>query len=239
MGEQKEKKYSLGPTHAAGRSLEGTSAGKGWKVLKHFSDSWWATQRCTEDVSSQQDPSYQACGQRLLEGRMVHWAPDLLMKVSKFLRMKTAQSSVTIIMTSHAPQESCSTSHDHFWYVKGRRRSLHSSSWSCLEPHRGLSWSFQADITKYFGLGDLNNINVFLSVLEARKSKIKTPEASVTLFLVCRWLPSCCDPGVKGKMNSLVSLIRTVMLYNKGPYSQSYGFFSSHVQVWELGHKED
>ena len=24
----------------------------------------------------------------------------------------------------------------------------------------------------------------------------------------------------------------------KGPYSQSYGFSSSHVQVWELDHKE-
>ena len=26
---------------------------------------------------------------------------------------------------------------------------------------------------------------------------------------------------------------------NKGPYSQSYGFSSSHVQMWELDHKED
>ena len=25
---------------------------------------------------------------------------------------------------------------------------------------------------------------------------------------------------------------------NKGPYSQSYGFFSSHVWIWELRHKE-
>ena len=25
---------------------------------------------------------------------------------------------------------------------------------------------------------------------------------------------------------------------NKGPYSQSYGFSSSHVQMWELDHKE-
>ena len=25
---------------------------------------------------------------------------------------------------------------------------------------------------------------------------------------------------------------------NKGPYSQSYGFFSSHVWMWELDHKE-
>ena len=27
-------------------------------------------------------------------------------------------------------------------------------------------------------------------------------------------------------------------LFNKGPYSQSYGFSSSHVWVWELDHKE-
>ena len=25
---------------------------------------------------------------------------------------------------------------------------------------------------------------------------------------------------------------------NKGPYSQSYGFSHSHVQMWELDHKE-
>ena len=24
----------------------------------------------------------------------------------------------------------------------------------------------------------------------------------------------------------------------KGPYSQSYGFSSSHIWIWELGHKE-
>ena len=27
--------------------------------------------------------------------------------------------------------------------------------------------------------------------------------------------------------------------FNKGPYSQSYGFSSSHVWMWELDHKED
>ena len=27
-------------------------------------------------------------------------------------------------------------------------------------------------------------------------------------------------------------------LYDKGPHSQSYGFPSSHVQIWELDHKE-
>ena len=28
-------------------------------------------------------------------------------------------------------------------------------------------------------------------------------------------------------------------LANKGPFSQSFGFSSSHVQIWELDHKED
>ena len=27
--------------------------------------------------------------------------------------------------------------------------------------------------------------------------------------------------------------------HDKGPYSQSYGFSSSHVRIWELDHKED
>ena len=34
----------------------------------------------------------------------------------------------------------------------------------------------------------------------------------------------------------LISLTPTFA--DKGPYSQSYGFSSSHVLMWELGHKE-
>ena len=36
-----------------------------------------------------------------------------------------------------------------------------------------------------------------------------------------------------------VSILKAeILLANKGPYSQSYGFSSSHVWMWELDHKE-
>ena len=45
-------------------------------------------------------------------------------------------------------------------------------------------------------------------------------------------------PGRK-RMTSLDSVLKSRHLFaNKGPYSQSYGFFSSHVQMWELDYKE-
>ena len=37
---------------------------------------------------------------------------------------------------------------------------------------------------------------------------------------------------------SAYSKIRNFLLFHKGPHSQSYGFSSNHVQMWELGHKE-
>ena len=46
---------------------------------------------------------------------------------------------------------------------------------------------------KYCRLGSLNNRSLFLTVLEAEKSKIKVLADSVpgrTLSLACRWLPS-------------------------------------------------
>ena len=41
-------------------------------------------------------------------------------------------------------------------------------------------------------------------------------------------------------MTNLDKLIKKQRYHfaNKGPYSQSYGFSSSHVQIWELDHKE-
>ena len=99
---------------------------------------------------------------------------------------------MTVIMTSPAPQESCWTIHGHFWSMKGWGRSLHSSSWSCLGPNRGLSWPSQADITKYPRMGGLNNINVFLTVLEAGKPKIKMLVLFSGPLPGSRWLPSCC-----------------------------------------------
>ena len=42
-------------------------------------------------------------------------------------------------------------------------------------------------------------------------------------------------------MTSLDSVLisRDITFSDKGPYSQSYGFSCSHVQIWELDHKED
>ena len=43
--------------------------------------------------------------------------------------------------------------------------------------------------------------------------------------------------GRKAKTN-LDSILKSRDITDKGPYSQSYGFFSSHVWMWELDHKE-
>ena len=52
---------------------------------------------------------------------------------------------------------------------------------------------------------------------------------------------------IKGKLNSFLgrkgminlnSISRDITLSTKGPYSHSYGFSSSHVQMWDLEHKE-
>ena len=39
-------------------------------------------------------------------------------------------------------------------------------------------------------------------------------------------------------MIKLDSILKSRNLANKGPHSQSYGFFSSHVWRWEMDHKE-
>ena len=40
-------------------------------------------------------------------------------------------------------------------------------------------------------------------------------------------------------MNNLDSILKKRHHFvNKGPYSQSYGFSSSHVWMWKLDHKE-
>ena len=40
-------------------------------------------------------------------------------------------------------------------------------------------------------------------------------------------------------MTNLDSILKSRHHFaDKGPYSQSYGFFSSHVWIWELGHKK-
>ena len=49
----------------------------------------------------------------------------------------------------------------------------------------------------------------------------------------------CFHLGRKA-MTNLYSILkgRDITFANKGPYHQSYGFSSSHVQMWELNHKE-
>ena len=42
----------------------------------------------------------------------------------------------------------------------------------------------------------------------------------------------------KKSYDKLSILKAEILLANKGPYSQSYGFSSSHVWMWELDHKE-
>ena len=39
-------------------------------------------------------------------------------------------------------------------------------------------------------------------------------------------------------MANLDRVLKSRDLADKGPYSQSYGFSSSHVQMWELDHEE-
>ena len=39
-------------------------------------------------------------------------------------------------------------------------------------------------------------------------------------------------------MTNLDSILKSRDIVDKGPSSQSYGFFSSHVWIWELDYKE-
>ena len=39
-------------------------------------------------------------------------------------------------------------------------------------------------------------------------------------------------------MTNLDGILKSSDITNKGPSSQSYGFSSSHVRMWELDHKE-
>ena len=53
-------------------------------------------------------------------------------------------------------------------------------------------------------------------------------------------IKNACSLGRKAVTN-LDSILKSRDIFgfaDKGPYSQSYGFYSSHVQMWELDHKE-
>ena len=47
----------------------------------------------------------------------------------------------------------------------------------------------------------------------------------------------CLFLGIKA-MNNLDSILKSRDITEKGPSSQSYGFSSSHVWMWDLNHKE-
>ena len=49
----------------------------------------------------------------------------------------------------------------------------------------------------------------------------------------------CSLEGKQWKNLDSVLKGKNITLLTKVPYSQSYGFSSSHVQIWELDHKED
>ena len=86
------------------------------------------------------------------------------------------------------------------------------------------------------------------------KASIGSAEASVcsiTVHLLCPVLflhPLLCDvlksigPQILCiqiiKTQNLLEIIPFWVYLVKGPYSQSYGFSSSHVWIWELDHKE-
>ena len=56
----------------------------------------------------------------------------------------------------------------------------------------------------------------------------------------CRYeIKRCLLLGRKAVMNIDSIKKQRHHLDNKGPYSHSYGFLSSHVWLWELDHKED
>lgn len=121
-----------------------------------LSESWRASQSHPEDVPSSRLLLTLRDGERPLGGRTAHGAPDLLMGVNKFLKVRNSIRRVTMLMSSAAAQTSCFAAHGHLGSVRGRGRSLLSRGCSCLEPSRGLSRSAWTDI-KYHGLGGLDN----------------------------------------------------------------------------------
>ena len=64
---------------------------------------------------------------------------------------------------------------------------------------------------------------------------------SVWTVTVAMKLKDACSSGKKKKtMTNLDSVLKSHRHHfvDKGPYSQNYGFSSSHVQMWELDYKE-
>lgn len=62
-------------------------------------------------------------------------------------------------------------------------------------------WSTQAATTKHYSLGGLNNRNVFLTILEFGKFKIKVPATSVSPVLSSSFAKGCLSlcPDLSGR----------------------------------------
>ena len=95
----------------------------------------------------------------------------------------------------------------------------------------------QAAITKYYGLGDLNNRNSFLIVLEAGNSKIQVLGNLIlmkTLFLACKQQPTCCVrtwQRERGNFLLLFLLLKVLIPFVSTPPSWPNYLPKAHLQV--------
>ena len=78
--------------------------------------------------------------------------------------------------------------------------------------------------------------------IEGKKEEIVTnfifSGSKVTSDGDCRYEIKRCFLLIRKSMKNLDSVLKSCHFADKGPYSQSYGFSSSHVWMWELAHKE-
>ena len=70
--------------------------------------------------------------------------------------------------------------------------------------------------------------------------EVMEPDAMIFIFecwVLSQLFHSLLSPS---SMTNLESVLKSkdVTFFHKGLYSQSYGFYRSHAQVWELDHKE-
>ena len=105
----------------------------------------------------------------------------------------------------------------------------------------------QAAITKYYGLGDLNNRNSFLIVLEAGNSKIQVQGNLIlmkTLFLACKQQPTFCVLTWQRERENfllLFLLLKVLVPFVSTPPSWPNYLPKAHLQVlshWGLGLKQ-
>ena len=76
--------------------------------------------------------------------------------------------------------------------------------------------------------------------ISSRQIDGKKVEATTDFIFLCSKITvdSDCSHEIKRHLLLVRKAIRDIPLLTKGLYSQSYGFSSSCVQIWELDHKE-